>query len=223
MSLAGIDTNFTLPSRFYTSHEIFQEELERIFYSRWIYVACEADIPNPGDYATLKIGTRSFFLMRTESGEVRAFYNVCRHRGHELVAGEKGNCRRLICPYHNWTYNLEGKLIVARGMNPDFPTVDFGLNPIEVATIGGLIYVCLTSPAPDDIEEVRRRLEPYLAPYELPKTKIACQKDIIEAFTAGGGRAFPGSRRSAVPHHDWDLALFGFRNLPLNVPVIAVE
>ena len=89
MSLAGIDTNFTLPSRFYTSTEIFEEELERIFYSRWIYVACEADIPKPGDYVALKIGTRSFFLQRTERGEVRGFYNVCRHRGHELVAGRE--------------------------------------------------------------------------------------------------------------------------------------
>ena len=64
MSLDGIDTNFTLPSRFYTSTEIFEEELERIFYSRWIYVACEADIPKAGDYIALKIGTRSFFLQR---------------------------------------------------------------------------------------------------------------------------------------------------------------
>jgi Rieske 2Fe-2S family protein len=66
-------------------------------------------------------------------------------------------------------------------MSTGFPTEDFGLNPIEVAVIGGLIYVCLTAPAPVDIEEVRSRLAPYLAPYELPKTKIACQKDIIEA------------------------------------------
>jgi Rieske 2Fe-2S family protein len=181
MSPAGIDSNFTLPSRFYTSRDIFEEELERIFYSKWIYVACEADVPNPGDYVALKLGTRSFFLQRTEDGELKGFYNVCRHRGHELVPGEKGNCRRLICPYHNWTYNLDGKLMVARGMNSDFATEDFGLNQIEVAVIGGLIYVCLTSPAPADIEKVRSMLDPYLAPYELPKTKIACQKDIIEA------------------------------------------
>jgi len=181
MSFTRIDTNFTLPSRFYTSTEIFEEELERIFYSRWIYVACEADLPKPGDYVALKIGTRSFFLQRTEHGEVHGFYNVCRHRGHELVAGEKGNCRRLICPYHNWTYDLDGNLRHARGMSSDFPKEDFGLNPIEVAVIGGLIYVCLTTPAPADIEEVRTLLTSYLAPYELPKTKIACQKDIIEA------------------------------------------
>ncbi len=181
MSFGRIDTNYTLPSSFYTSTEIFEEELERIFYSRWIYVACEADIPKSGDYVALKIGTRSFFLQRTERGEVRGFYNVCRHRGHELVSGEKGNCRRLICPYHNWTYDLDGDLRHARGMSPDFSKEDFGLNPIEVAVIGGLIYVCLSSPAPADIEEVSSLLIPYLAPYELSKTKIACQKDIIEA------------------------------------------
>lgn len=181
MSFAGIDTNFTLPARFYTSNEIFEEELERIFYSKWIYVACEADIPKPGDYVALKVGTRSFFLQRNDKGEVHGFYNVCRHRGHELVAGEKGNCRRIICPYHNWAYDLDGNLRHARGMDADFPKEEYGLNPIEVAVIGGLIYVCLSSPAPADIEEVRSLLTPYLAPYQLPNTKIACQKDIIEA------------------------------------------
>jgi nitrite reductase/ring-hydroxylating ferredoxin subunit len=140
MSFDGIDTNFTLPPRYYTSNEIFEQELERIFYSKWIYVACDADIPKSGDYVALKLGKRSFFLQRSEKGEVRGYYNVCRHRGHELVQGEKGNSRRLICPYHNWTYNLEGKLIHARGMDPGFPTEGFGLNPIEVAVIGGLIF-----------------------------------------------------------------------------------
>ena len=70
MPLAGIDPDFTLPERFYKSTEIFEQELERIFYSRWIYVACEADLPKPGDYVALKIGTRSFFLQRTDRGEV---------------------------------------------------------------------------------------------------------------------------------------------------------
>lgn len=181
MSFTGIDTNFTLPARFYTSNKVFREELERIFYSRWIYVACEPDLPKSGDYLALKIGSRSIFLLRTEDGEIRGFYNVCRHRGHELVQGERGNCRRIICPYHNWTYDLEGKLRHARGMDTDFSKEDFGLNPIEVAVVSGLIYVCLTSPPPSDIEEVRTLLTPYLAPYGVPKTKLACQKDIIEA------------------------------------------
>lgn len=180
-TIATTDPNFTLPSQFYTSNEIFQQELENIFYSKWIYVACEADLPKPGDYIALRIGSRSFFLQRTEKGEVYGYYNVCRHRGHELMVNEKGNCKRITCPYHSWTYNLEGTLQSAFGMNPDFDKENFGLNKIEVKVIGGLIYVCLTSPAPKDIETVSSLLSPYLAPYELPKTKIACQKDIIEA------------------------------------------
>ena len=181
MSLPGIDPNFTLPARFYTSQDIFEEELEKIFYGKWIYVACEADLPKPGDYITLKLGTRSFFLQRGQGGEVRGFYNVCRHRGHELLSGERGNRKGISCPYHNWTYDLSGKLLKARGMDADFPKEHFGLNPINVKVIGGLIYVCLNSPAPDDIENVSNLLTPYLAPYEVAKTKIACQKDIIEA------------------------------------------
>jgi hypothetical protein len=66
MSLTGIDPNYTLPAQFYTSTDIFEEELEKIFYSRWIYVACEADVPKPGDYVALKIGKRSFFLQRAD-------------------------------------------------------------------------------------------------------------------------------------------------------------
>ena len=181
MSLPGIDPNFTLPARFYTSQDIFEEELEKIFYGKWIYVACEADLPKPGDYITLKLGTRSFFLQRGQGGEVRGFYNVCRHRGHELLSGERGNRKGISCPYHNWTYDLSGKLLKARGMDADFPKEHFGLNPIHVQVIGGLIYVCLNSPAPGDIETVSYLLTPYLAPYEVAKTKIACQKDIIEA------------------------------------------
>ena len=181
MSLPGIDPNFTLPARFYTSQDIFEEELEKIFYGKWIYVACEADLPKPGDYITLKLGTRSFFLQRGQGGEVRGFYNVCRHRGHELLSGERGNRKGISCPYHNWTYDLSGKLLKARGMDADFSKEHFGLNPINVKVIGGLIYVCLNSPAPGDIETVSNLLTPYLAPYEVAKTKIACQKDIIEA------------------------------------------
>lgn len=175
------DPNFTLPAQFYVSNEIFEQELEQIFYSKWIYVACEADLPKVGDYVSLKIGTRSFFLQRGKSGEIKGFYNVCRHRGHELVVDEKGNCKRLMCPYHNWTYDLDGALIYASGMNDDFPKEDFGLNPISVSVIGGLIYVCLSDNPPDDIAIVKEKLSPYLTPYDVPNTKIACQKDIIEA------------------------------------------
>ncbi len=181
MPEAAFDMTCTLPAHYYTSKEIFQQELERIFYSKWVYVACEADIPKTGDYVALKLGDRSFFLQRAEHGKVHGFYNVCRHRGHELVSGEKGHCKKIICPYHHWSYDLSGNLLNARGMAPDFSKDGYGLTPVEVAVIGGLIYVCLSSPAPDDIHEVRNLLGPYLAPYQVSTLKIACQKDIIEA------------------------------------------
>ena len=85
MSFADKDPNFTLPANFYTDTDIFNEELQKIFYSKWVYVACEADLPKIGDYISLKLGARSFFLQRNEQGEIKGFYNVCRHRGHELV------------------------------------------------------------------------------------------------------------------------------------------
>jgi len=171
MPLAGIDTNFTLPSRFYTSTEIFEEELERIFYSRWIYVACEADIPKPGDYVALKIGTRSFFLQRTERGEVHGFYNVCRHRGHELVPGEKGNCRRLVCPYHNWTYDLKGNLTAVAfrrgvrgkgGMPADARPEAHAPRKLRVASFAGLVFGTLSAETPPITDYLGPEIDPRI-------------------------------------------------------------
>ena len=154
MSFKRIDTNYTLPARFYTSTEIFEEELERIFYSKWIYVACEADIPKPGDYVTLKLGTRSFFLQRNQKGKFMDFTMYAGIAAMNCCRVRKAIAKDFPVPTITGLTDLDGKLLRARGMAPEFPTEDFGLNPIEVAVIGGLIYVCLTSPAPENIEEV---------------------------------------------------------------------
>ncbi len=173
--------NLTLSKDYYTSADLFSEELEKIFYRNWIYAGCEADLPLAGDHVSIKIGERSIFLQRTETGKIKGFYNTCRHRGHEVVAKEKGNCKKLICPYHKWAYDLNGKLLNARGMDSTFPLNEYGLNEINVEVIGGLIYVCLNPSAPANISRVKEILSPYLAPYSLKDTKIAFQQDLIES------------------------------------------
>lgn len=171
---------YTLPQEFYLHPDLYQKELEAIFYHNWIYVATEADFPNIGDYMTLNIGDRSVFLIKNSSGDIQGFYNTCRHRGHVILTLEKGNCKALTCPYHKWVYGLDGTLMSSRGMDNELNCKNFSLSKIHLESIGGLIFVCLSNDPPQNISKVKSLLEPYLSPYDLKQTKIVAQTDIIE-------------------------------------------
>ena len=94
------ELSYTLPSEYYLSPEVYEYEKENIFYRTWQYVTHEVMLPDPGDYITVPICDENIFVIRSADGKLRAFYNVCRHRAHELLKGE-GNVRKLIvCPYH---------------------------------------------------------------------------------------------------------------------------
>lgn len=104
----------TLPGRYYTSSTIFGEELERIFYDRWLCIGRVAQLPQPGDYFLQEIGKESLIILRGRDGILRAFYNVCRHRGTRLCEQARGQFSETIqCSYHAWTYALDGRLIGA--------------------------------------------------------------------------------------------------------------
>src|SRR6266487_5284550 len=108
----------TLPGRYYNAPEIWAEERERIFSRRWICVGRAAELAQPGDYAVRAVGGESVIVVRGQDGAVRAFYNVCRHRGTRLCETERGRLSETIqCPYHAWTYTLDGTLIGAPHMN----------------------------------------------------------------------------------------------------------
>lgn len=126
----------------YTSQDFYQREVERIFVKTWNFVGREDEIPNPGDYFTLEMFGESVIFIRNESGQVRAFANTCRHRGTRLLEG-KGNCRTIICPYHAWTYSLNGNLVGMRGMEKtlNFDKSDNGLLPIRLKTWEGFMFI----------------------------------------------------------------------------------
>jgi glycine betaine catabolism A len=144
----------TLPGRFYSSSEIFRQEIERIFLERWICAGREEQIPNGGDYFVRNVGTESVIVVRDRKGVVRAFHNVCRHRGTRLCEETKGHFTSNIrCPYHAWTYGLDGRLLGASWMDglDDFDTADYPLHPVALAVWEGFIFVSLsTEPAPFD-------------------------------------------------------------------------
>jgi Rieske 2Fe-2S family protein len=143
----------TLHSHYYTSESIFREELERIFYQRWVCVGREEQIQNPGDYFVQNIGDESLIINRDRSGAVNAFYNVCRHRGARLCANESGHFRETIqCPYHAWTYSLDGRLIGAPNMTDTagFNKRDHPLHNACIETWQGFLFVNL-DPEPEPL------------------------------------------------------------------------
>ncbi len=139
------EESFTLPSEYYLSPEIFELEKHRIFYRSWQYVAPVGSLSETGDYATLRICDENVFVIRSDDGELRAFYNVCRHRAHELLDG-RGRLRNLIvCPYHAWSYNSQGELANApmSDHRPGFDRDHFCLRPVRLEIFCGLVFVNL--------------------------------------------------------------------------------
>jgi Rieske 2Fe-2S family protein len=145
---AGTGLERTLHRDYYFSVEIFARERERIFYREWFCVAREEQLPEVGDYLALNLAGESVLLVRTRSSGLAAYYNVCRHRGSQLVAdGSQGTFSSGIrCPYHSWTYTLEGALRTAPFLDEgsDLTKSELSLHPIGVDTWGGFIFLNLT-------------------------------------------------------------------------------
>lgn len=142
--------SFTLPASWYTDPAIYEAEKEAIFYRTWQYVAHKGFFREPGDYATVKICDQNIFVMMGGDGQLRAFYNVCRHRAHELLSEPHGNVRSVIvCPYHAWTFEREGPLRGARFSEerPGFNRSDFGLRQIRLEIFLNCVFVNLDDEA----------------------------------------------------------------------------
>ncbi|HEX9431758.1 MAG TPA: aromatic ring-hydroxylating dioxygenase subunit alpha, partial [Burkholderiales bacterium] len=136
-----------LPAAWYYDPAHYQRELEAFWYARWVVAAREEEVPNAGDWRVARIGTQSLVVVRDEGGQLRAFHNTCRHRGSILCTEEHGNFarKRIVCPYHSWTYDLAGQLVATprRMETPDFHLADFPLYPVAVSTWGGFIFLNL--------------------------------------------------------------------------------
>jgi Rieske 2Fe-2S family protein len=127
---------------FYTDPAIFEHDVERMLLRHWFCAGHVSSIPRTGDYLVADLGPESVIIVRNSAGEVRALLNVCRHRGSRLCAGRTGKAQssRLTCPYHAWTYDLDGNLLVARQMPEAFRREDFSLQSLPVRVMEGLIF-----------------------------------------------------------------------------------
>ncbi len=168
-----------LPRDFYCSREDYQVDLEMIWYHDWLFVGHDCEVPAAGDYLTFQVGDYPVMVVRDRDGSLRAFHNSCRHRGSRICSAVHGSSSRLTCPYHQWTYNLDGRLLAARDMGPDFDRSQYGLKTVHCTSVGGYIWISLAKVAPD-FEPIRSHLEPYFLPHKLEQTKVAFESTIIE-------------------------------------------
>jgi phenylpropionate dioxygenase-like ring-hydroxylating dioxygenase large terminal subunit len=136
----------TLPQRYFISPEVFAEEQNRIFSKQWVLVGHESQLAEAGDYFITEVAGESLIIVRDKGGEVHGFYNVCRHRGTRLREDRNGHLSAIQCPYHAWTYGLDGRLIGAPHMDqvPGFDKADYSLHAVNLALWEGFIFVNLT-------------------------------------------------------------------------------
>ena len=169
----------TLPRELYVSEEAFQFDAHVLLKSVWLYACTVAHVKQPGDYFVFELASNSVIIVRGRDNQVRAFWNSCRHRGARICEQQRGRAPRLTCPYHQWTYGLDGALLAARSMAEGFDKHDHGLTPVAVENVGGLIFICMADDPPP-IDRVKADIADQIAAYDLEKCKVAVQDELIE-------------------------------------------
>lgn len=167
---------YALEQRFYTDPEIYALEVERIITRNWILAGHESEVARTGDYKVFRAADESAIIVRGTDGKVRAFANVCRHRGSLICLKSHGSTRKFVCPYHGWTYDLEGELLAARNMDDGFDLSTHGLLPIRLEVLNGLMLLCFTEDAPS-LDGARRDLAEPMAMFDFPNLKVAAHRE----------------------------------------------
>lgn len=169
----------TMPREYYTAEATLREERERVFAASWVCVGRDADIPNPGDYMLADVAGESLIVVRDKAGTVRAHYNVCRHRGTRICTAPSGTLGETIqCPYHAWTYRLDGRLAGAPHMHevPGFAMEDYPLHQAALGRWEGFLFVNLAGDTPD-FDDTFAPLEGRFARYHLPTLRTVRRMD----------------------------------------------
>jgi Rieske 2Fe-2S family protein len=155
----------TLPGSSYTDPAFFAQEQEHIFETMWFCVARASELAKPGAFRTVDVGRESILVTRARDNSIRAYFNVCRHRGAKLCTEETGEVKRAFqCPYHAWTYDFDGKLIAAPNLTkmPDIDRDEYGLSKVHIREYLGYVWVCLAEEPPSFEEDVMGAIEERL-------------------------------------------------------------
>lgn len=170
--IAAHRPGFALARPFYMDRAVFERDMERIFRRHWHCVGHASQIPNSGDFMRVDFEQEAILVVRDRDGSVNAFLNVCRHRGAELCTERQGNAKAFVCPYHAWTYRLDGSLRAARLMPKDFDTADYGLRRVACRQAAGLLFISFAE-APLDFDPVADILEGTCGQYGWGEARVA--------------------------------------------------
>ena len=165
-------SNYTLDQEFYVDDYIFNLDIKNIFSKQWVFVGHTSRIPKYGDFFLFNIGKESIIIIRDKDNKIYAHYNVCRHRGSHICLEESGNKKLLVCPYHAWSYNLDGSIKSARLMNDNFNKEEWSLNKCNLKIFEGLIFINL-SDKPNDFNEFIAPTKKFIELHGLSNAKIA--------------------------------------------------
>jgi len=174
--------DYSLPQPLYNDPHMFRIDMEEVFGKEWLFVGMSSEIPAKGDYFTVEIGQNPVLIVRAADGTVNAFHNTCRHRGSRLCAAHRGKVANLVCPYHQWTYDLKGNLLFAgTEMGDGFDMKQHGLQQAHCKVGGGFIFVCLAKATPEnDFDAFLATLDEYMEPYDVENTKLAVESNMYE-------------------------------------------
>jgi phenylpropionate dioxygenase-like ring-hydroxylating dioxygenase large terminal subunit len=166
---------WSLEQRFYTDPEIYQLELDQIVMRNWVFAGHQTQIDAAGDFMVFNLANESAIIVRGRDGEIRAFANVCRHRGSLVCLESAGNTRRFECPYHAWVYDTDGNLVGARDMPADFKKEEHNLHRVSLKLVHGLIFVSFCDDPPSLDGAIRDLAEP-MAMFDFANLTVAASR-----------------------------------------------
>jgi Rieske 2Fe-2S family protein len=172
--IAAHRSGHALARGFYLDPEVLALDLD-LLLDRWIFAGHVSEIPAAGDFITTEIGAESAIVARDDDGMLHALANVCRHRGSRVCTVERGSAGAFVCPYHAWTYRLDGSLRAAREMPPGFDLAAHGLKRLPLRVIGGLIFISF-GPSPPDLDRVATAVETMTGRYHWAGARVATRK-----------------------------------------------
>jgi Rieske 2Fe-2S family protein len=210
-----------LPRQFYHDELLYRAEMEYIWRQGWLFAGHSCQIPNPGDYFLYDVEGDSVIVVRADDGQVNALYNVCRHRGSIICEEPEGNVKRFVCPYHQWTYDRSGRLLLQYGMQEGLDKSQLGLHRAHAREIEGMIFISLAQD-PVDFDPVYEAIAPVARPQGMARAKVA---KVMDFDVASNWKLVWENNREcyhcAVSHPQYIKANFDRYNADDTIPRIA--
>ena len=176
-ALSGHRPGHALPGAFAVDPEIYDHELDAIWRAGWLCVGASAQAAAPGEFFRFELDRHSLIVVRDGEGRLHALHNTCRHRGMPVCAEPSGRVERWVCPYHQWSYELDGTLRSCGGMDEELGEESHALGTAPVAEIGGLVFLWLGPGEPEPLGEAADELRRALAPQGLERARVAHRID----------------------------------------------